>query len=259
MAGAVYAFFSGPAPEAASVATPAWAVREMFKGLRLGLGAIGALGAALLFAAGLWSFWKQDRLATALFVVPGLTTAAALVAMHAPIRPRFFFFLSGFAVLLVVRGTTVAAGALSQALPARARPYRTAMATGAIVLIAVASLASLPRGYRYPKQDYEGAMHFVDSIATPGTQVLTAGLAVYPYREYYRRAWHPVETELDLRTVQRSGKDAILVYTFPEYTNAALMRVVTDNCRPMRVFPATVAGGDIVVCAIPPQRAERRR
>jgi hypothetical protein len=47
----------------------------------------------------------------------------------------------------------------------------------------------------------------------------------------------------------------IIVYTFPEYTDAALMRAVADTCRPMRVFPATVAGGDIVVCAIPPQRA----
>jgi 4-amino-4-deoxy-L-arabinose transferase-like glycosyltransferase len=259
MAGAVYAFFSGPSPQAAAVATPAWAVREMLKGLRLGLGASGALSAAVLFAAGLWSFWKQDRFATALFVLPGLTTAAALVVGHSPIRPRFFFFLSGFAVLFVVRGTTVAAAALGEALPAPARAYRTALATGAILLIVVASLASLPRGYRYPKQDYEGAMHFVDSIATARTQVLTAGLAVYPYREYYGRAWHPVQTERDLRSLQHAGGDVILVYTFPEYTDAGLMRVVTDSCRPMRVFPATVAGGDIVVCAIPPLRAEKHQ
>jgi 4-amino-4-deoxy-L-arabinose transferase-like glycosyltransferase len=259
MAGAVYAFFSGPSPDAAAVATPAWAVREMLKGLRLGLGAIGALSAGLLFAAGLWSFWKQDRFATALFVLPGLTTAAALVAAHSPIRPRFFFFLSGFAVLLVVRGTTVAAAALGRALPVAARPYRTVIATAALVLIMAASVASLPRGYRYPKQDYEGAMHFVDSVATPGTQVLTAGLAVYPYREYYGRTWRPVETERDLRAVQHGGGEVILVYTFPEYTDAALMRAVTDSCRRIRVFPATVAGGDIVICAIPSLRAGRER
>ena len=59
--------------------------------------------------------------------------------------------------------------------------------------------------------------------------------------------------------MQHAGGEVILVYTFPEYTDAALMRAVTDSCRPMRVFPATVAGGDIVVCAIPSLRAGRQR
>ena len=117
MAAAVIAFFTGPSLETASVATPVWAIRETLQGLRLGLGGIGALSALVLFAAGLWSFWKQDRLATSLFVVPGATTAAALLVLHSPIRPRFFFFLSAFAVLLVVRGTTVAVAAVSQMLP----------------------------------------------------------------------------------------------------------------------------------------------
>lgn len=254
MAAAVVAFFSGPSPQAANVATPAWAIKEMLKGLRLGLGAAGALAALILFVAGLWSFWKQDRFATGLFVVPGAATAAALVVMHSPIRPRFFFFLSGFAVLLVVRGTTAAAGAARRLLPAPSVASANAWATAVVGLMIVASLASLPRGYRYPKQDYEGAMHFVDSVATPGQPILTAGLAVYPYREYFGRQWRAVENESDLRAY-RHGGEAILVYTFPEYTDAALMRKVADTCRPMRVFPATVAGGDIVVCAIPPQRA----
>ena len=258
MAKAVVAFFSGPSPEAANVATPVWAIKETLKGLRLGLGAIGALSALLLFAAGLWSFWKQDRFATGLFVVPGVATAAALLVLHSPIRPRFFFFLSGFAVLLVVRGTTVAVASLVRAFPARAQSYRTVMATAVIVLMVGASLASLPRGYRYPKQDYEGAMRFVDSIAAPDQRVLTAGLAVYPYREYYGRPWRPVESEPDLRSEQHGGREVILVYTFPEYTDAALMRAVADTCRPIRVFRATVAGGDIVVCAMPPLQAGRQ-
>ena len=255
MAAAIYAFYSGPPLETAAVATPAWAVLETLRGLRLGLGAVGALGAAMLFAAGLRSFWKQDRFVTGLFVVPGAVTAAALIALQSPIRPRFFFFLSGFAVLLVVRGTTVVAGLASQALPQTIRARRSALATGLVALIVLASLASLPYGYRHPKQDYEGAMHFVDSIATPGMPVLTAGLAVYPYREYYGRPWWPVDSESDLREVRSAGKEVLLVYTFPEYTDAALMRAVASECRPLRVFPATVAGGEIVVCAIPALRA----
>lgn len=259
MAAAVIAFFSGPSPQAANVATPAWAITETLKGLRLGLGAIGALAALALFAAGLWSVWKQDRFATGLFVVPGAITAAALVIMQSPVRPRFFFFLSGFAVLLVVRGTTAAAAAVSRRLPARSGSSPTVWATAMVGLMIAASLASLPRGYRYPKQDYEGAMHFVDSVARPGQPVLTAGLAVYPYREYFNRAWRPIENESDLRPYRHAGGEVIIIYTFPEYTDAALMRTVAGSCRPMRVFPATVAGGDIVVCAIPPQQAGSSR
>ena len=256
MASAVIAFFSAPSPEAANVATPAWAITETLKGLRLGLGALGAITALALFTAGLWSFWKQDRFATGLFVVPGAATAAALVMLHSPVRPRFFFFLSGFAVLLVVRGTTAAALALGRVLPAAGQGLSSAAwGTGVVGLIIAASLASLPRGYRYPKQDYEGAMRFVDSVARPGQPVLTAGLAVYPYREYFNRPWRPIENESDLGPYRHAGGEVIIVYTFPEYTDSALMRAVEDSCRPMRVFPATVAGGDIVVCAIPPQQA----
>jgi 4-amino-4-deoxy-L-arabinose transferase-like glycosyltransferase len=253
MAAAVMAFFTAPSPEAANVATPAWAIRETLKGLRLGLGALGAFAALALSAAGLWSFWKQDRFATGLFVMPGAATGAALMILHSPVRPRFFFFLSGFAVLLVVRGTTAAAAAVSRILPGQSRSASAAWATAVVGVLIAASLASLPRGYRYPKQDYEGAMHFVDSVARPGQPVLTAGLAVYPYREYFGRAWRSIESESDLHPY--AGGEVIIVYTFPEYTDAALMRAVADTCRPMRVFPATVAGGDIVVCAIPPQRA----
>jgi hypothetical protein len=38
---------------------------------------------------------------------------------------------------------------------------------------------------------------------------------------------------------------------------ALFARALTDTFRRMRVFPATVAGGDIVVCAMPPLRAGR--
>jgi hypothetical protein len=183
-------------------------------------------------------------------LAPGVVTAAALVALQSPVRPRFFFLLCGLAILCVVRGTSLAAGAAGRAVPAVAG-QRGALATGLVLLLVTASLASLPRTYRHPKQDYEGAMRFVDGISRPGVPVLTAGLAVYPYREYYGRPWQAVETESDLRRIVGVGGEAIVVYTFPEYTDAGLMRIVSRTCRPLRVFPATVAGGDIIVCAMP--------
>ncbi|MGH9371358.1 MAG: glycosyltransferase family 39 protein, partial [Vicinamibacterales bacterium] len=246
MAVDVYAFFTGPSLETAAVATPSWALRETVRGLQIGLGALGAVAAAVLFVAGLSSYWREDPFVTGIFVAPGLVTGAAILALQSPVRPRFFFFLAGFAVLLVIRGATVIAGAVVRAFP-RIETAHHRFATALVALIIAASSASLPYGYRYPKQDYEGAMRFVDSIATPEVPVLTAGLAVYPYREYYRRSWRPLDTAGDLRAVLLAGQEIVVVYTFPEYTDAALMRTVVDECRPLRVFPATVAGGDIVV------------
>jgi hypothetical protein len=48
------------------------------------------------------------------------------------------------------------------------------------------------------------------------------------------------------------------VYSFPEYTDAAVRQAIVRDCRPLKTFPATVAGGDIVVCAIPALRAAGR-
>ncbi len=247
----VYAFFSGPPLETAAVATPSWAVRETVRGLRLGLGAAGALVAAGVFALGLWSFWKQDAFVTGLFVLPGAVATAALVVLQSPVRPRFFFFLSGFAILLAIRGTTVAGGLLARMVSNAGEAQGFRLATGLAGVMIVASVVSLPYGYRYPKQDYEGAMRFVDSIATAGVAIATAGLAVYPYRDYYGRPWRALESESDLRDVRSTGLETILVYAFPEYTDAALMLVIARDCRPLKTFPATVAGGDIIVCSIP--------
>jgi hypothetical protein len=257
MAADVYAFFSGPPLETAAVATPSWAVLETVRGLRLGLGAAGALVAAGTFALGLWSFWKQDAFVTSLFVLPGAVATVALVVMQSPVRPRFFFFLSGFAILLVIRGTTVAGRLVAQAVPhGSGDPSR--LATGAAGVMILTSVVSLPYGYRYPKQDYESAMQFVDRIATADTPITTAGLAVYPYRAYYGRPWRPLDTESDLREVRSAGRETILVYSFPEYTDPALMQAIARACRPLKTFPATVAGGDIVVCVLPALQAAER-
>jgi len=247
MSAQVYQFFTGPPLETAAVATPRWAIREALRGLGVGMGTIGLLAAAGMSAAGAWSYWRDSRVTAAMLVLPGIVTAAMTFLLGSPIRPRFFFFLIGFAILIVIRGATVLGQGVGRT--------RYALVANALAgLLIAASLLSLPGGYRYPKQDYEGAMQFVDGIVSSGDVVLTASLATYPYREYYRRAWSGVQSMQELDASRHGSRGVVLLYTFPEYGDPLLMRAVADTCRPIRVFAGTVSGGDVVVCRIGPGR-----
>src|SRR5205085_12602400 len=96
--------------------------------------------------------------------------------------PRFYFFLIGFAVVILVRGVL--------AIPRWIAPERAGVLTAlfAIVLLA-GSGYSLTRNYRYPKQDFEGAMQFIDQEKHAGDAVITVGAAIYPLQHYYAKPW----------------------------------------------------------------------
>jgi len=237
------------------VATPAWAVKALVVGLRLGLGtALGALAGCTLLIVGLWSYFRQSRFFAALLVLPGLFTVAAVLALRQPIFPRFLFFLSSFGVLVVVRGAMEIGAWLSRARMADGTAVPVT-AAGALLVIAMAAAAaaSLPFDYRYPKQDFEGAMRFVDARRDAGETVVTAGGAVYPFREYYKRDWAGIRSLTDLKDVRARGQRVWMIYTLSEYIEADapdLMRTLREDCSVEQVFRGTVAGGDVTVCTL---------
>jgi uncharacterized membrane protein len=237
-----------------AVSTPRWAFWETIRGLSLGFGTQGILlCAALITALGAWGYLKQSGLLFALFALPGFITAAGAVAARGTMYPRFYFFLIGFAVLILVRGVTV----LAQWIAARwgdwVRPSpglaaRLAAVFGAALL--VASGLSLVRNYRYPKQDFEGAIRFVDAAKADGDTVVTVGAATYPLRQYYVKPYEPVETVERLRTICRSASAVWVVYTFPRYLQAAypeVEAVIRKEFTVVHVFPGTVGDGDVYV------------
>jgi hypothetical protein len=172
--------------------------------------------------------------------------------------PRFYFFLIGFAVLILVRGVFViprwiAANLLRRFPQANPGPVLTALlATG---LVAASGL-SLMRNYRYPKQDFEGALKFVDAERKNGEIVVTAGAAIYPLRQYYAKPWESVETEEKLQEVCRQGRNVWLVYTFPRYladAAPAVMGMIRREFTVIRVFHGTVGDGDVFVDRFEPR------
>ena len=233
------------------VSTPLWAFTEILRGLTLGLGTEGMLvAAALVVFCGVWSYLKQSRLVFALFVLPGVVTALGAVLARGTMYPRFYFFLIGFAVLILVRGIFV----IPQWITARSRPFdprvRLWLTAVLVGVLLTGSAFSLVRNYRYPKQDYDGAIRFVDAERKDGELVVTAGAAAVPLLQYYAKPWENVETAEQLQEDCRQGRAVWIVYTFPRYLAAwrpALMEIIRNQFTVIRVFPGTLGEGAVFV------------
>lgn len=246
MADQVFTVLSGPRPATAKVATPTWAALEALRGLRIGFGAVGVLLALGLLVAGTISHWRSNPLTVVLFVLPGAITAAVLVVGGGSIRPRFFFSFIGFGLLMLVRGAIECGGMLQRRIGLERR--RLDLAATIVMLIAAISAASLRDNYRYPKQDYGGALAFIEQQRAASEPVVTAGLARYPYARYYRMPWTAVETPEEIEPVRGAADRVWVVYSFEEYMDAVLVAHIRKSCTPRQVFHGTLGGGDIVVC-----------
>lgn len=235
-------------------ATPGWALRELIKGLQIGFGGvIAVMVGAALFAAGAWSYLKQSRLLLGLFLLPGVMTVGAAVVLQRPVRPRFVLFLAGFALLVVVRGG-LELGRLLRARRTQGGDGVTRAGVALVGAMAMLSLVSLRVNYRYPKQDFTGAMQFVEAQRQGDEPVLTAGPATYPYQVYFNRPWPAVKTQAGLDSVRAGGRRVWVLYTLAAYIEhdaPDLMQTLRTRCAVRQVFRGTVGGGDVTVCALP--------
>ena len=86
-----------------------WALGELVRGLRSGTaGGLLAIGiGGIMLLCGLLSYWQENHFLVGLVGLPGLMTAAAVLATSHNFWPRFLFFEIGFALLFLVRGAMV--------------------------------------------------------------------------------------------------------------------------------------------------------
>ena len=260
----VHQIFSKPS-HLVGVSTPVWAFWEALRGLRIGFGAgAGVVVAGIFFAVGLWSYWRRSGVAAAVLVLPGMFTAAGTVLARGTMYPRFYFYLLGFGILILVRGAmrlgATAADVVSGTTDGEQRTRRElAWGTALTAVILVLSAVSLLRNYQYPKQDFGSAMQFVEQQREPNEPVVTAGKIGYVYQEYYGQPWPQVQTPGDLDGVRKQGHDVWLLYMFPMYLDhdaPALMSEIRRDCPTTKVFKGTLGGGDVFVCKMQPDGKE---
>ena len=118
MLGGVIDYYVHGSGKMKGLSTPGWALLETVRGLQLGFGSQAVLAAgAFLIGCGLWDYWRENRMAFFLLVLPGLFTILGLAVVLGKMYPRYLFPLAGFAILIVVRGAMVLGSAASQVAP----------------------------------------------------------------------------------------------------------------------------------------------
>jgi hypothetical protein len=240
----------------AGLSTPGWALGEALRVLRTGFGAGPAvLTAGAILALGTWSWLRRSPLLLALFVAPGLATLGGALLARGTMYPRFFFYLAGFAVLLLGRGLTLVGSGVARVLirddPGARRRLAVRVAATLAGFGALVSLSSLRYNYRFPKQDFGGALAYVQATRTADEPVVLVGATDYAYQDWYREPWPAVENVAQLDDATRDAAHYWLLYTFPRYIELEtpdLMARILEDCAERRVFDGTVGDGDVVVC-----------
>jgi 4-amino-4-deoxy-L-arabinose transferase-like glycosyltransferase len=233
------------------VATPGWAIIAALNGIGEGFGGLVGvvLALALLAIGGLSYLWRAPTL-LAIYVLPAPIVVLSAAILQHPIRPRFFFVLAGFVLLVLVRGALVAGREAARRLPAINGRRVPEMAIGIAVIAVICGLsaASLPRNYAIPKQNFTGAMAYLDSAAPAGEPVYVVGyVADVAFDDYHARSWPVLQTAEALTAV---NGPFWVTYTFRDYIERGapdMWRAITDRCAEAAAFPGTLAGGDVYV------------
>jgi mannosyltransferase len=233
---------------------PIWAVIEVLNGLQVEFGTFLGIGIVfLVFLIGLVSYARTNYIVVALFVIPLIMGTTVLLVLHRHFYPRFFFFEIGIGVLVLIRGISVVADFLAvQTMPiiSRSNLSRIFQTTLASMIIIVSTL-SLYYNYRYPKQDYLGALDYVEKNRNEDDIIITAGHASYPYKSYYAPHLKTVETIDEMHEVFAQNKSIWLIYSFPDHLEAfhpGMLSVIQERFAVMKEFPGTLGGGTLFVC-----------
>ncbi len=231
--------------------SPIWLLRATVASFGAGLaGWIVVVAGAGVALIGVVSLAERSRATAAVFVLPILLGGAVLIASGHNLWPRFFFFGMGFGLLIAMEGLVVTAGYAARLL-GQARFAAQAGGAAACVLI-VASAATVPRCYAYPKQDFIGARDFVERSRAANEPVAVVGLAGTVYTQYYAPHWTGIDSAAQLESLDAATPAPWLVYTLPIEVRTYepdIWRVVERDYRAVKIFPGTLQeGGEVYVC-----------
>lgn len=253
-------FFLNQPSQLEGISTPSWALSEALRVLGIGAGTIvGLLAGGLLFALGARDYARRQPLALALFLAPGAVTLVGALLARGTMYPRFYFFMIGFVFLIAVRGAYLVGDFVERRMAGRAGGSTVGGLSAGTVLataMVLVSAVTLRANYAAPKQDFGGALAFVEGAAEPADVIMTVGVTTYPYRELYGRSFEEL-TPAAREQHTRDGRAVWVLYTFERYLDESLLRSLRGECETARVFPGTVGGGAITVCRYPPNAPRR--
>jgi mannosyltransferase len=237
--------------------SPLWALRAAAQSLGIGEGpGLAVIGGALAVALiGCVAVWKRRPAVVLLAVLPAALGAGAFLALGRNLWPRFFFFIGGFAALIVVEGLLRIAETLASWIAPDSRAAaRRALVIGGFALVFAGELWVLRGAYLWPKQDFEGAKRYAVERRGAGEPVLATGLAANAYRDYYGGDFTVVMSAAELDAALAGHREALLIYLSPIHLaswNPALWEAITSRGAEEARFRGTAGPDqDLVVTRI---------
>lgn len=238
---------------------------ELVRGVSAGFGTgilLGVLPFLLLGMLGFIQLFRRHWLLASALVLPELITAAYLVSRGYGASPRFFLLGLPLAIASAVQGIwtlTAVAARHSQNVAAHLPRLRVAVT----VLLCGASALSLGSYYRLPKQDYRGAVQYIEASRRPEDAVVVFGIAEKGFRFYATREAVPPgrdyrysrdAAELDSILAAHPSRRVFVAVTFARELRTAypaLFSRIRGDWPAPRVFEGTVGDGAVLVFTVP--------
>jgi 4-amino-4-deoxy-L-arabinose transferase-like glycosyltransferase len=228
--------------------SPLWTIRELIGGMHLGptFGA-GAIAAVIILLLGVRSYARTEPAIPILLIVPAAVGVSVMLAFRHPVWPRFFFFATGFGILVVVRGIGELGAWIARAV---GRPAAAGRLATTMTLLAIAVTGMSLKYVYLPKQDFLGARNFVNASRRPGDAVVTVGVATIPFGMYFSDGWQSAATAGEVDELRRTNHRTWLLYTLPvemASAHADVLKLLDSEFTLIRRFDGTLNGGTIFV------------
>jgi len=230
--------------------TNSWALAEFTHALNKALPGgwpIISLG-ILAIATGIWSCLKQGIVLAGILVLPVLITLVFVYSFSKVFFPRFLFNSLVFFLFIAVHG--------GFALCRIVLPMISTRLVTAMGLILALATATLVPGAWQPKQDFVGAMAFVNQHRVAGDAVACPGLTYVPLHLYLGMNCINVRSAIELDELERAHSRTWLLYTLPIPLQGKAPDVwsrIHNNYSPVTRFRGTIGDGDIVIMLHPPE------
>jgi len=177
-----------------------------------------------------------------------------VVARGLSISPRLFLLCLPVGILVAVAGLDAAAELLARRVPGARGAFALAVAAAALL-----SASSLRYYYRYPKQDWRGALAHVESLREPDGLVVVVHLAELGFRHYGEQLGVAQDRDyvytrdpasFDAAVASRPPERVFLVTTLTrilEIEQPEIAERIASDWEVERVFPGTLGDGDVTV------------
>jgi len=225
-----------------------WLFIELIQGLSNAFfGVSGLIIAFIIGVIGLIVWYKSNAISVFVLALPLILQASVFIFLGFGIHPRYFaialpcVFLAGGHTLAVFTQQIIKYFAISEIK----QEFCVALCLTAIIFV---SALPLNRYYKFPKQDFEGAIKYVEKLAAIDhikVGVLYAGTAL----TYYHNAdFIKVDSQNKLLELESKTNQIWLVTTLEQIGSVAepeLLQYIKHNYKLVETLPGTIGDGDI--------------